>query len=250
MLGRVAIIALGITIFAASLMAFCGVASAYYIGHQYALMEKVSGSQWDGIQVRMEVRAGELDYADAVDGLYIANSLWAYTDATGSNEFVEAGYTRGWNTLNIMTGYWASRRYSESQGQYVYAEHRIVNCTWTGGDWHYFKIMHHSGTTTGDCTWQVFVDGSAVQSGDGVGLTTSHQYPHSSFMQAGLEVIASSGKLGASSNNCRLYNLAATTDEQGSWGNFNNPTTTLYPGYNLWLGWQSYATDFKNYRKW
>ena len=234
----------------AVLFGLCAVADASYIGHQYALAQKTSGSQWDGVRTYMEVRNGEISSSDAAAGYFIENTLWVYTDGTTGSEWVEAGYTRGWNSQDIMTGYWASQRWSESQGRYVYDEHKAVNCTWTGGDWHWFKIMHHNGTTQGDCDWRVFIDGDPVVSGDGVSITTSHKYSWSQMMDVGLEAIASSGKLGASSNWCRLYNLGATTDEQASWSDFNNPTLYLDQGYNMDRGWQSYPTDFKDYRNW
>jgi hypothetical protein len=125
-----------------------------------------------------------------------------------------------------------------------------VNCTWTAGDWHWFKIMHHSGTTTGDCSWRVFIDGDPVESGDGVNITTSHEKPYARMMDAGIEVTASSGKLGTSSDWCGLYNLSVTTDEQASWGNFNDPTIEVDAGYDLHADWQSYPTDFRDYRNW
>ncbi len=228
----------------------CAVAEASYIGHRFARASKTSGSHWDGVRVQMEVKSGEIGSGDAGAGRFVANTLWVFTDDAATDEWVEAGYTRGWNGNDTMTGYWASQRWSESQGQYVYAEHRAVNCTWSGGDWHWFKIMHHSGTTTGDCSWLLYIDGGPVQSADGVTITTSHEKPYSCRMAAGLEVTASSGKLGAASNWCKLYSLSATTDEQGSWSNFNDPGSTVDAGYDLHARWHVKPVDYENYRNW
>ncbi|GEM_PF-5257093 len=110
--------------------------------------------------------------------------------------------------------------------------------------------MHHSGTTTGSCSWRVFIDGDPVQSADGVGITSSHENSYSCKMGAGLEVTASSGKLGASSNWCTLYRLGATTDEQGSWSSFNDPGSSVDPNYDLHARWHRYPVDFEDYRNW
>ncbi len=126
---KVAVVVVGCAACAAGMLQLCGTAGASYIGHRYAKATKTSGSHWDGVRVRMEVRSGEIGFGDADAGRFIANTLWVFTDGTGSSEWVEAGYTRGWNGDDTMTGYWASRRWSESQGQFVYAEHRAVNCT-------------------------------------------------------------------------------------------------------------------------
>jgi hypothetical protein len=247
-LPRPVAVLLGTTAIVSVLLVFCDMASALYVDHMYARAHKESGSHWDGVHVDMRLRSGSISSQDAGYGFFIANAIWAATDGTAQNEWVEAGYTRGWEGQNVMTGYWASQRWSESQGKYVYGEHRIINCAWTGGDWHWFKIMHHSGTTTGDCSWRVYVDGDPAVSADGNSISTSHKYPWSCEMYCGIELIASTGLLGTSSDWCRLNNLQATTDEQQSWSNFNNPVVQVDPGYDLHGGWNTYPVHYKDYR--
>lgn len=231
------------------------VANASLFLQRYALIQKQASSQWDGARAYMEIRNGAISDSDAAAGGHINNTLWVYTNDAQNDprgvEWVEAGYTRGWRFTNVMTGYWASQRWSEGQNKMVYADHKITSVTMVDGSHHWFKIMHYSGTTRGEATWRVYIDGDPVVSGDGVSVTTSHEFSHATGLDAGLETVASSGVMGNSSNWCNFDSITATTDEEASWLNLNNPTLYPYPSgsdpvFGLYVAWVDYPYDMRD----
>ena len=138
-------------------------------GHYYGRADSPYMTQNYGAYTDMYVSSGSA--YDWNQNGFIEQTLWEGTDnqPTGS-DWVESGYTYGWQFTNTFTYYWADWRPT-----YNYAEHRITAVTPKVGTWMPVEIQYQ-----GNNTWNVYLNFQVE------GTSTSNP-PSSEQMAAGVE---------------------------------------------------------------
>lgn len=166
-----------------------------------------SGANWNGAKAQIEVRSGLIGESDANSGAFVLEAIWV--GDLNASSYVELGYSRGWEGLDINTPYWACYTLGGN-----YYQHRVVNCFLTLGDYSYFKITKVSGT---DNLWRCWIEG--VPAEDEYGDSTANSSVGNNFdsIDAGLECSCSTGELGTSTDPVTIRYLKKTSDGGGTW---------------------------------
>ncbi|GEM_PF-3252405 len=176
--------------------------------------KQLADKEWNYVRTTMTVRNGAISDADARAKRFIADVLWAYTagvftTTNDDNQWVEAGYTRGWDTdvgtNDILTLYWAERHYLPQDGRYVYVEHRISSPAISGGDTISVRLTHLRGGVA-NSVWGIYIEGDKRAESD------DQAADHAHLIATGIECTASSGKLGNSTNRVDNKNMLRSQD--------------------------------------
>lgn len=190
-----------------------GTALAGYDADWAVARRTTTANTWDGARANLEIRNGRISDSDAEDGYKVAQVLWVYCP-TGTSDWVEAGFTRGWTNENMLALYWGAGWLDPSTGHQQWGFWRITNA-YTVGERTLFGIMHFGGSS-GDYTWRVYVDGSPASSVGG-NLSYHHGTSYTRKLECGIQRDASTGMLGSSSDWCNNRTLSYTTNDGASW---------------------------------
>lgn len=182
----------------------------YYGYHAVAAV----GSEWTGVRVNMEVRAGDISATDAAAGRYIAQQLFINNALYSDGQYVTAGVIRRNNSQ------------SDEVTQFFWQ-----NCNGSGEHWHYVQrdyldpadyvgtqqtvaIINFPDTNN----WAVVIAGQYAQdnSGDFI-ANTGYDSVDNYFI--GLQFTAASGKYGTNGNPSNNAGLQRSLDYGATWGN-------------------------------
>lgn len=103
----------------------CGGRNCYAVGYTTS-----GGTNWGGGQARWTTQ--NYFAPDWASGGFVSEVLWVYT-RSGFGNWVEIGYTHGWQGQNLRTLYWAECC--------PYAEHRIIKSPGAVGSLHTYTIQ-------------------------------------------------------------------------------------------------------------
>jgi hypothetical protein len=218
---------------------------AYSVGHIY-----YSQSSWNAAKATMEVHSGSIDSADVINipgsGGFAAQVLWAMNDSGSS--WVELGYTRGWkpaypSAYNILTAYWATRQLDGN-----YYEHRVTGVSVADEDVRTFKILK----AAGDNNWSLYIGTSPATDSSGDAMANGSIGNNFRAYDCGLEVSATSARLGTSADPTNDTYIMKSSDGGSSWSygpsvGYDN-TDPDVGGYGTWGGWDAPGQSLHNHR--
>jgi len=238
-------------------------ASASYLRCYAVVHKNDTSAQWNGARTNMDIHNGQIGTTDAQNGYFVADALWVYDVWNGwsasNNQWVEVGYTRGWEddsnpgNNDVLTLYWTEQMWVEGIG-YQYYEHKIRTSI-AAGETYWGKILYLGGGDAGYAQWGVYIDGDPADSQWWYSESQAHDHAHNLF--CGLENTASSGKLGSSSNHVEMKAVNKSSNGGTSWqtwaGDGLSETVDSGSTYHCHGHWQSddpTTANWQNYRNW
>ncbi len=207
-----------------------------------------SAPQNQAVYTKMGVSNGAV--TDSSQGGFIAQVMWEATNNQNdaSINWVEAGYTYGWNAQNILTYYFADGRpcgsWGCNKGSYDYHEHKITSITPSVGSTMPIELVYAGGNS-----WDVLFNGNIQTASNANGSISTNNPPYSRGMACGIEnTNANNYLIGSSCGGLTYWDLLGNAH---NWGGSNPSSGTSatfenYCGGNVyWLNAGSdLATDF------